>query len=184
MNRSDGKPKVYNKSYKTKWKIGMTLMNILDRKPLDKIRVQEICDSADIHRSTFYKHFSSVFDVVSFMTEEITGELTAQMDHADRRQDYMDSLVNYYVKYGRALRNLFQTKYREILELQMQTTLEQYYMKLLKLMKPDIDKDMPLKWLARYHAAGIMAVGISLWDEEMDEKRLREKLPVFYQNLF
>ncbi len=96
----------------------------------------------------------------------------------------MDSLVNFYVKYGRALRNLFQTKYREILELQMQTTLEQYYMKLLKLMKPDIDKDMPLKWLARYHAAGIMAVGISLWDEEMDEKRLREKLPVFYQNLF
>ena len=159
MNRSDGKPKVYNKSYKTKWKIGMTLMNILDRKPLDKIRVQEICDSADIHRSTFYKHFSSVFDVVSFMTEEITGELTAQMDHADRRQDYMDSLVNFYVKYGRALRNLFQTKYREILELQMQTTLEQYYMKLLKLMKPDIDKDMPLKWLARYHAAGIMAGG-------------------------
>ena len=75
-------------------------------------------------------------------------------------------------------------KYREILELQMQTTLEQYYMKLLKLMKPDIDKDMPLKWLARYHAAGIMAVGISLWDEEMDEKHLREKLPVFYQNLF
>ena len=118
MNRSDGKPKVYNKSHKTKWKIGMTLMNILDRKPLDKIRVQEICDSADIHRSTFYKHFGSVFDVVSFMTEEITGELTAQMDHADRRQDYMDSLVNFYVKYGRALRNLFQTKYREILELQ------------------------------------------------------------------
>ena len=108
MNRSDGKPKVYNKSHKTKWKIGMTLMNILDRKPLDKIRVQEICDSADIHRSTFYKHFGSVFDVVSFMTEEITGELTAQMDHADRRQDYMDSLVNFYVKYGRALRNLFQ----------------------------------------------------------------------------
>ena len=57
-------------------------------------------------------------------------------------------------------------------------------MKLLKLMKPDIDKDMPLKWLARYHAAGIMAVGFSLWDEEMDEKHLREKLPVFYQNLF
>ena len=111
MNRSDGKPKVYNKSHKTKWKIGMTLMNILDRKPLDKIRVQEICDSADIHRSTFYKHFGSVFDVVSFMTEEITGELTAQMDHADRRQDYMDSLVNFYVKYGRALRNLFQTVY-------------------------------------------------------------------------
>ncbi len=96
----------------------------------------------------------------------------------------MDSLVNFYVKYGRALRNLFQTKYREILELQMQTTLEQYYMKLLKLMKPDIDKDMPLKWLARYHAAGIMAVGISLWDEEMDEKRLRKNFLFFIRICF
>ena len=64
MNRSDGKPKVYNKSYKTKWKIGMTLMNILDRKPLDKIRVQEICDSADIHRSTFFYRIKKIEDLL------------------------------------------------------------------------------------------------------------------------
>ena len=184
MERKDGKPKVYTKSHKTKLKIGMTLLELLNQKPLDKITVQEICDHADIHRSTFYKHFESVFDTVRFMTEVITEELMAQLDHVNGKENYTYLLVDFYLKYGRALRNLFRTKYHEMLELQMNVALEKYFMKLLKLLKPDIDKEVSLKWLARYHAAGIMAIGVTLDEEEMDEERLRKKLPVFYQYLF
>ena len=42
MNRSDGKPKVYNKSHKTKWKIGMTLM-------IDPYRVKEMVQDGKAH---------------------------------------------------------------------------------------------------------------------------------------
>lgn len=184
MERKDGKQKVYTKSHKTKLKIGMTLLELLGQKSLDKITVQEICDRADIHRSTFYKHFESIFDTVKFMTEAITGELLTQLDQVNGKQNYTDLLVDFYVKYGHALRNLFRTKYHEMLELQMNVALEKYFMKLLKILKPDIDKEVSLKWLARYHAAGIMAIGTTLEEEEMDEERLREKLPVFYQYLF
>lgn len=183
MERKDGSPKVYTKSHKTKVKIGTMLLEVLDQKPLDKITVQELCDCADIHRSTFYKYFGSIFDTVKFMTEEITGELTAQMDRMDMGRDYADFLVDFYLKYGRALKNLYRTKYRELLELHMSQALEQYYMRLLKFLKPGIEQEVSLELLARYHAAGIMAVGVTLKDDEVDEEWLRRRLPVFYQYL-
>ena len=78
MERNDGCPKVYQKARKTRKKIGAALVEILEHKPLDKITVQELCDQTEIHRSTFYKHFSSIFDVVAYITKEITEALMCQ----------------------------------------------------------------------------------------------------------
>ena len=51
----------------TKMWIADTMREIMKRKPIDKIRVTEICKAADIERPTFYYHFKDNYDLVSWM---------------------------------------------------------------------------------------------------------------------
>ena len=40
---------------------------LMKRKPLEKIRVSEICAFAEIERSTFYYHFKDKYDLVAWI---------------------------------------------------------------------------------------------------------------------
>ena len=51
----------------TKMWIADKMMEIMKHKPIDKIRVTEICKAADIERPTFYYHFKDKYDLVAWM---------------------------------------------------------------------------------------------------------------------
>lgn len=52
---------------RTKLWIANTMKQLMAKKPLDKIRVTEICREAAIERPTFYYHFKDKFDLVAWM---------------------------------------------------------------------------------------------------------------------
>ncbi len=43
------------------------MRELMKHKPIDKIRVTEICKAADIERPTFYYHFKDKYDLVAWM---------------------------------------------------------------------------------------------------------------------
>lgn len=47
-----------------------------ERRPLGKITVREICERADIHRSTFYAHYRDVYDLVERVEQSMSRQLT------------------------------------------------------------------------------------------------------------
>ena len=51
----------------TKMWIADKMREIMKHKPIDKIRVTEICRAADIERPTFYYHFRDKYDLVAWM---------------------------------------------------------------------------------------------------------------------
>ena len=51
----------------TKIWIADKMREIMKRKPIDKIRVTEICKAAEIGRPTFYYHFKDKYDLVAWM---------------------------------------------------------------------------------------------------------------------
>ena len=51
----------------TKMWIADKMREIMKHKSIDKIRVTEICKSADIERPTFYYHFKDKYDLVAWM---------------------------------------------------------------------------------------------------------------------
>ena len=51
----------------TKIWIADKMRALLKQKPLEKIRVTEICKAADIERPTFYYHFKDKYDLVAWM---------------------------------------------------------------------------------------------------------------------
>ena len=51
----------------TKKYIAETMKALMLRKPLDKIRITEICSKAEIDRSTFYYHCKDKYDLVAWI---------------------------------------------------------------------------------------------------------------------
>jgi len=52
-----------------------SLVTLLAQKSISDITVKEVCEIADINRSTFYTHYSDHYDLLSKIEEEITEDM-------------------------------------------------------------------------------------------------------------
>jgi AcrR family transcriptional regulator len=59
------------------------LLSLLEKKPLNKITVRELCDAAAINRATFYAHYTDLFDLMEKLADELKAEIL------DRVQAYL-----------------------------------------------------------------------------------------------
>lgn len=60
----------------TKTMIRQALFELMEKKPLEKITVTEICALADVNRGTFYKYYFDVKDLFAKLENEYYTELT------------------------------------------------------------------------------------------------------------
>ncbi len=80
---------------RTKIWIADTMKKIMAKKPIEKIRVTEICREAEIERPTFYYHFKDKYDLIAwiffhdaFKTDIISIESAAK-SMEQMRKDYI-----------------------------------------------------------------------------------------------
>ena len=59
-------------------KIIRTVYRMMTRehRPIGRITVREICEEADVHRSTFYAHYRDVYDLVEKVEQNMSRQLT------------------------------------------------------------------------------------------------------------
>lgn len=55
------------------------LLRLLEEKPLEKIRVNELCSESGINRATFYRHYETPHDVLAELELDIAGEILANI---------------------------------------------------------------------------------------------------------
>ena len=55
------------------------LLSLLTQKPFREITIKELCAHSDIARRTFYRHFSSVEDVMAYMVSHIIEKFKEHM---------------------------------------------------------------------------------------------------------
>ncbi len=58
-----------------------SLITLLARKPISAITVKEVCEIADINRSTFYTHYSDHYDLLEKIEEEITEDINKHLNN-------------------------------------------------------------------------------------------------------
>ncbi len=51
-------------------------MMTVEHRPIGKITVREICQQAEVHRSTFYAHYRDVYDLVEKVERNMSRQLT------------------------------------------------------------------------------------------------------------
>lgn len=73
---------------KTKTQIRATLIKLLQQKNINEITVKEIVEEADINRSTFYLHYTDIFDLLHQIENELLNEfITLTKEFADFHDD-------------------------------------------------------------------------------------------------
>lgn len=184
MDRKDGKPKVYTKADKTKRKIVRAFLELLDHKPLDSVTIQEICDLAGIHRTTFYKHFGSVFDVIDALSDEITSALSDVLSVVDTKEKWFDFLAEFITEYRKALQNLNKTKYKEMVISPLAVVLYEFYYKLCYQERKNKPDNFKIEWLIRYHVAGTLAVAEHWLGEKFTKEQCRASIEGLYNMVF
>ncbi|GLB59909.1 TetR/AcrR family transcriptional regulator [Cytobacillus sp. NCCP-133] len=55
------------------------LIILLEEKQISSITIKEICEQADINRSTFYSHYSSQYDLLHSIEEEFIENMVATL---------------------------------------------------------------------------------------------------------
>lgn len=60
---------------KTKKKIATSMMDLLEKKPIDKITITDITVNCDMSRQVFYRYFIDKYDLINWMYEEDCGSI-------------------------------------------------------------------------------------------------------------
>lgn len=78
-----------------------SLMKILKEKQMSSITVKEICERADINRSTFYSHYNDQFDLLDKVEDEIIEDMTGYLSQFNYKKEedaiqMLEKLLEYF----------------------------------------------------------------------------------------
>ncbi len=80
---------------KTKNRLKQELVGLLREKPLNRISVTELCDRAELNRSTFYLHYTDVYDLYRHLEESLYGEFKNALEkHMSQDTGWLDDILS------------------------------------------------------------------------------------------
>ena len=85
---------------KTKTALHNTFLELRSRKPLEKITIKELCEKAQINKSTFYSHYKDIYDLSDQLeTEVVTSVIEAIPNPANCLEDPAVLAKNLFLGY-------------------------------------------------------------------------------------
>ena len=65
---------------KTKQSISNAFIDLRSKKSLEKITIKELCETAQINKSTFYVYYRDIYDLSDKIEDEIVSEVIRSLD--------------------------------------------------------------------------------------------------------
>lgn len=83
----------------TKALLKNALIHILQKKPIEKITIYELCDQAQINRTTFYKYYGSQYDLLNDIENDLFSELDRHLAAIDQEElDNLKQVMEYLLE--------------------------------------------------------------------------------------
>ncbi len=156
MNKQD------KRSRKTVSAIQRTVLKQMCSRPIGEIKIVDLCAEADINRTTFYLHFSSVNEVLAALREEIiervfaTQELHVQFDQPSNPLPFLTGctdILNSYEYFQEFVRTSVNA---DLFLDQLKDTFAQKIFKTFTDSDPDTNPE--LLFVIRFLTAGVLDV--------------------------
>ena len=92
---------------RTKKALKNGLMELMAEKPVSKITIKELTELADVNRSTFYLHYTDIFDLYECIKSEFLEELlSAAKPSTESLYQYYLNLFRFTEKHAESMRIL------------------------------------------------------------------------------
>ena len=124
--------------------------------------VGELCETAKVNRSTFYRHYLDVFDLMEKTETEIQKGL-AEILHSGNEGDSLERLVRYVGDYG----SFYRIYLREHLDASMEAGFQSYWESHLRpvFLRAGVMDERRMLYYYQFVKAGVMTV-LKLWLED------------------
>ena len=120
----------------TKRMIQEALLRLLETRPIDKIRVNELCAESGVNRATFYRHYETLQDILREMETDVIRTMPQPRQkprNMEEARAYLKKLCTYMYDHTDIMKILVQNRtdeevmqsitgfYRDYLELYLNT---------------------------------------------------------------
>ena len=158
---------------KTERAIKQAFMELRAQKPLEKIKVKELCDLACINKSTFYAHYQDIYALATAMEEELVEAVVASLpqltanDVSDHTEWLARELFHAFVKNKEAVDIVFSDSRQGLFI----NRVEQALSRCISASDPSFENDVVRKIVLSFCVQGCYYTFTS-YCGQMDEKRL------------
>lgn len=159
------------------------LVRLLKSKPLDKIKVVELCEESGINRATFYRHYALPRDVLDEMhrntLEEIEALIRRERSEMNLRKE-LEIICRYCCEHSERLKILFANRTDEGFT-QLLNDLYQEHLPEFQKVQQEYHIDPADLKLASYYYAGGFFIILRQWLTENIEKTPSEIAALIFQ---
>lgn len=160
------------------------LMDLLQTTPFDKLSVNDICERAEVHRATFYNHFSDKNDLLNFALDDLQEELFEKCienrNFSSQKEMYMalvECVMDFMSQRREKLKLIFNNSVDKI-SILVSTTLRRSIRYLLGKNKCKQDFAIPIDIIVDFYTGGIGMIGLN-WLESENPHSKEEMLKSF-----
>ncbi len=137
-----------------------SLIKLLEEKPINEIKLTEICDLAMVHKTTFYNHFKDKYDLLKYTILNIQKEMLSKLPTTNNIIDYYTELAKLYMQNIKQHKNLYQ----QLLTNDVDNLCTNIFIEMfIKDVEKNInDSPIPTNYLANFYVYGVFAI-INEW---------------------
>lgn len=158
---------------KTRKLLCEALFSLLQEKPFEQIKLNEICDKSMVHKTTFYNHFDDKYDLLKYALLELQKELVNEIKNNNENDlvEYYSNLAKMYMKHMKQNKNVYSSLILynkdsigvDILFNNFKTDIE-------KRLRQDKTISIPITYISTYYVSGVFAVVLEWFIGGMKEK--------------
>lgn len=162
---------------KTERAIKQAFLDLRDQKPLEKIKIKELCEKACINKSTFYAHYQDIYALANALEEELISAILESLptvslyDLRSRTEWLTQELFRAFVANQKEVRILFSDSRQG----NFINCIEQELRKKIEESDPDFANDPVRSVILSFCVQGCYYT-FSNNSEKMDEKELVDLL--------
>lgn len=105
MSKEDRRVKI------TKMLLNDSFLRLLEKKPLARVTVKDICEDADLNRSTYYKYYADPYDQMSKLEiniiEEMYSNIELSKDISQNNYSNLYPIIKRLLEYIQAKKDMF-----------------------------------------------------------------------------
>ena len=139
------------------------LFELLAKKSFEEIKVNDLCNAAMVHRTTFYSHFSDKYELLEYCIQDIEKELTDKIGnstYSNIKEFYTNLIVN-LLKYVSENKKFFKcilkkNSYSGVINIFMNACVSYITDMLEKEENMDISHKIPISIIAQYYSGAVI----------------------------
>lgn len=126
------------------------LIKLLYQKPIEKITIPEISETASVGRTTFFRNFATKNEMITFKLISLWNRWTEEHEVAERKKFTLDNAVSFF-KFNYSIKNLLELIYYRNLQ---STVYDAFY----EVMRPQYSTDALECYESRFYSYALFGL--------------------------